>query len=284
MVRSHIAAESGLPSLFLCLQGILLIRCGGIFHSLFRKMLSMNTLQVNPSEIQIQMINGIPMVSSLDVAKHFGKLHKNVLRSIQSLEIPEDFNRLNFEPVEYKDGKGEIRNAYMMTKDGFVLLVMSFTGAKANATKIAYINRFNEMEQQIHSVSITVDSLIPALRQALIPDVIGAVAKVFDDRLIKTNLSGREVEQSTINIRDLGKDEISRANRISLFKTMRKKCSCDGLRSNEEYNTLRDIIFQSEGVRSWNAIKDYRVPAVIELIQNHSPSCYQVELGILGKF
>jgi ribosome maturation protein Sdo1 len=43
----------------------------------------------------------------------------------------------------YQDGKGEARPAYEMTKDGFIFVVMGFTGAKAAATKEAYINAFN---------------------------------------------------------------------------------------------------------------------------------------------
>lgn len=66
--------------------------------------------------------------TSLKIAERFGMEHKNVLRKIQALEIPEDFNRLNFEPVEYIDKKGESRKQYEITFDGFTLLAMGFTG------------------------------------------------------------------------------------------------------------------------------------------------------------
>jgi hypothetical protein len=33
-----------------------------------------------------------------------------------------EFNRLNFQPVEYVDHKGELRRMIKMTKDGFMLL------------------------------------------------------------------------------------------------------------------------------------------------------------------
>ena len=39
-----------------------------------------------------------------------------------------------------------------MTRDGFTLLAMGFTGKKAMAFKIAYINRFNEMESFIRNL------------------------------------------------------------------------------------------------------------------------------------
>lgn len=79
------------------------------------------------------------ITTTLKVAEFFGKEHKNVLRDIQALECSEEFNRLNFERVEYFDSKGERRPYFEMTKDGFVFLVMGFTGKNAARFKEAYI-------------------------------------------------------------------------------------------------------------------------------------------------
>ena len=93
------------------------------------------------------------VVSSKHVAEAFEKDHKNVLRDIQSLGCSEKFGQLNFEPV-YKalpDGT-QIQNKtleYLMTRDGFTLLAMGYTGAKAMAFKEAYINAFNQMEASL---------------------------------------------------------------------------------------------------------------------------------------
>jgi len=83
------------------------------------------------------------------VAEKFGKQHKNVLQAIERLECSADFNELNFQPVKYKDPKGELRPYYNMTRDGFVFLVMGFTGKKAAKFKEEFINEFNRMEQHI---------------------------------------------------------------------------------------------------------------------------------------
>lgn len=76
---------------------------------------------------------GQPAARSDIVAYHFGKSHKNVLRDIAKLcaKCPESFYRLNFERVDYTDSKGEKRPAYLLTRDGFTLLVMGFTGGNA---------------------------------------------------------------------------------------------------------------------------------------------------------
>ncbi len=91
--------------------------------------------------------------SSLKVAEAFGKRHDNVVRSIQSIECSPEFNALNFEAVEYLDKKGEKRTLWEMTKDGFMFLVMGFTGKKAAQVKEAYIKAFNEMAEQIKAPS-----------------------------------------------------------------------------------------------------------------------------------
>ncbi len=94
------------------------------------------------------------LVSSVDVAEKFERKHKNIVRAIESLRCSdEEYHRLNFEPMIYnsKIGKGATREfpGYYMTRDGFTLLVMGFTGEKAIEWKIKYIKAFNEMERII---------------------------------------------------------------------------------------------------------------------------------------
>lgn len=50
---------------------------------------------------------------------------------------------------EYVDSKGETRNEYLLTRDGFSLVVMGFTGTKALEWKLKYIDAFNKMESAI---------------------------------------------------------------------------------------------------------------------------------------
>lgn len=95
--------------------------------------------------------NGRVVTTSLKIASYFCKAHKNVLRTIKRLEsdCSPEFNRLNFEPVEYIDKKGEMRLMYNITKDGWMMLVMGFTGKTATAIKEQYIAAFNWMAEQL---------------------------------------------------------------------------------------------------------------------------------------
>lgn len=96
-------------------------------------------------------------VNSLFVAKFFEKEHKNVLRDISQITDPksglsEEFSRLNFEPSKYTDERGKKQPCFEMTRDGFTLLAMGYTGAKAMKFKELYIRRFNEMEGFINTL------------------------------------------------------------------------------------------------------------------------------------
>ncbi len=93
----------------------------------------------------VQIKDGQVVTNSLKVAEAFGKKHFHVMRDIKAVDCSEEFNASNFGCVDYIDGKGEVRPMYEMTKNGFIFLVMGFTGAKAAAIKEAYIRVFDEM-------------------------------------------------------------------------------------------------------------------------------------------
>lgn len=101
--------------------------------------------------------HGIALVDSLFVAEVFGKKHYNVLRDIARITesqsgLSEEFTELNFEFSTYRDATGRKLPRYLMTRDGFTMLVMGYTGQKAMHFKELYIQRFNEMEQCIRSL------------------------------------------------------------------------------------------------------------------------------------
>lgn len=127
-----------------------------------------NTVFINNQEVVFENKDEQVFCTSLDVAKVFGKRHDHVLRDIENIlndlrEIGTSNDLSNFGLVKYKDKKGELRPAYQISRDGFSLLAMGFTGKKALQWKMLFINAFNEMENIIKSNNqnnTTIDSNI----------------------------------------------------------------------------------------------------------------------------
>lgn len=94
------------------------------------------------------------ITTSLAVSESFEKRHDNVIQRIKNLECSSEFRLLNFKETSYlrenpNGGEGIVTKYYEMTKDGFIFLVMGFTGKKAAQFKEAYIAEFNRMEAQL---------------------------------------------------------------------------------------------------------------------------------------
>ena len=99
---------------------------------------------------------GVPVVSSRRVAEVFKREHKTVLDAIRhaietTSSFAADFSAVNFIESRYKE-RGKWYPEVLLTKDGFTYTVMGFTGKRAAEFKIAYIQRFNEMEDFIKSL------------------------------------------------------------------------------------------------------------------------------------
>ncbi|ELP3923324.1 Rha family transcriptional regulator [Escherichia coli] len=105
------------------------------------------------SKPDIHIIKGVAITTSLSIAACFDKRHADVMRSIQSLECSAEFRQRNFASANYMDEQGKPRPIYSITRDGFAFLAMGFTGKRAAQFKEAYINAFNEMEQQLQTVT-----------------------------------------------------------------------------------------------------------------------------------
>lgn len=173
-----------------------------------------NMIQNNPQAL-VKSVNGVMVADSLQVADSFGKQHSHVLRAIENLitslsaeeaavsdeewmyekiagssqskiglagDAQPNFglSEKYFIPDAYSDKQGKERKHYWLTRDGFSLLVMGFTGPAALHWKLLYIEAFNKMEEALRSkvdirqlvTQITTDVLrtvLPEIRQAVEP-------------------------------------------------------------------------------------------------------------------
>ncbi|EIU5835533.1 Rha family transcriptional regulator [Campylobacter jejuni] len=120
---------------------------------------------INNVEVNLNIKENKVFINSLDLAKVFNKNHKDVLETTKN-QPQNDFTESNFILSTYKDKKGELRPCYNLTRDGFSLLVMGFTGEKAYKWKVEFIKAFNEMEKRLRNIEYEKHDKL-AFRQSL---------------------------------------------------------------------------------------------------------------------
>lgn len=100
------------------------------------------------TDIILSTQNGEPVASSREVAKRFGKEHKNVMQAVANLVAENSAAKSMFHPATFEN-RGKKYPMYLMNRDGFALLAMGFTGKEAVTWKLKYIEAFNQMEKQL---------------------------------------------------------------------------------------------------------------------------------------
>ncbi|EHJ7774714.1 Rha family transcriptional regulator [Campylobacter coli] len=120
---------------------------------------------INNVEVNLNIKENQVFINSLDLAKVFNKNHRHILQTTKN-QPQNDFTESNFILSTYKDKKGELRPCYNLTRDGFSLLVMGFTGEKAYKWKIEFIKAFNEMEKRLRNIEYEKHDKL-AFRQSL---------------------------------------------------------------------------------------------------------------------
>lgn len=121
------------------------------------------------------------VVSSRVIANELGKRHSDVLESLDRILTNGNFRSLLISS-NYIDAKGESRREYLLTKDGFTLYMFNIQGY--NDFKMAYINKFNEMEKAL---------LKPALPQTYKEALLELVSKIEENEKLQESLEKSEV-------------------------------------------------------------------------------------------
>lgn len=193
------------------------------------------------NEITITNKDGRLTVSSLQVAKNFEKRHDHIIRDIENLiteiskknvtnftaefsavvsqtspqfwgdpiltETSAEISTNLFIEIIYADRYGRQQKCYELTRDGFSLLVMGFTGKKALEWKLKYIEAFNLMEQELTNRTTNVEEIVvktvtfavSGTIKALVP-LIKAPAPTADEpkRVIKKHSNTTPSKISTL--------------------------------------------------------------------------------------
>jgi len=133
---------------------------------------------------------GNPVTTSSKVATIFEKRHADVIRAIDTLisQMPDNEQKRNFaltyHVVVLPNGGHKESKVYLMTRDGFSLLAMGFTGEKALKWKLKYIDAFNKMEETIRSSNC---AIIPNFKDPI------AAARAWADTEEKRQIAEKKV-------------------------------------------------------------------------------------------
>ena len=145
------------------------------------------------TEQLVELQNGVATTTSLQVANTFEKRHKHILRDIKNqiekIGSPDLVHEM-FQEDTYEIG-GREYPMYRMNKDGFTLLVMSYTDDKSMQFKLRYIQAFNEMEEALKNQ--------PALR---LPKNNAEMLQVVQNVNEETNKRIDEVETTVDELKD----------------------------------------------------------------------------------
>jgi len=100
--------------------------------------------------------DGQAMTNSLIVAREFDKEHRHVLDAIRRLitgsaENPAYLQGMFKEVLYTNEQNGQLYPMYLMTRDGFTLLAMGFTGERALEFKVKFLKAFNAMGELLAS-------------------------------------------------------------------------------------------------------------------------------------
>lgn len=104
----------------------------------------------NQTAPMVQLTNNNHLTTtSLAIAEHFNRNHKDVIKAINRLDCSSEFRQRNFAPSYYSNLQNKQMPAFEITRDGFVFLAMGFTGRQAAVWKERYILAFNKLEQEL---------------------------------------------------------------------------------------------------------------------------------------
>lgn len=129
----------------------------------------------------VYLESGQAVTDSLMLAEAFGKEHKRVMQDIRELDCSEEFREHHFVPSSYKSAQNKDMPKYTITRDGFTILAMGYTGKSAMAFKERYIQEFNRMSYELQELKDGVQ--VPdqkAVRDLPIPEEQPEVIPFYD--------------------------------------------------------------------------------------------------------
>ena len=195
--------------------------------------------------VQIENVNGINMVSSRVIAQQLGKEHSDVTRKIKdTLKIRGIGNVSDtYEAIEILKTNEQNKKSYseyLVTKDGFILLMMNYVGY--NDFKRAYIKRFNELEEAVKN---PINALLSMTKEQLVGNVLELAQIVKDKEEII------EVQKPKVDYHD----KVLQVDKLLTITQVAKDLGKSAKSLNKELHEI-GLIFKES--KNWNLYSNYQ--------------------------
>lgn len=230
------------------------------------------------------------VVTSRQISEDFEKEHAKVNRDIENLiegiaKNGDTYNHLFIESQYQNKQNKQWYKEYLLTRDGFSLLVMGFTGTKALNWKLKYIEAFNKMEQTIRGQAKPTcieDVLIAQLQEmkevkqtALeAKEEVQDVRNDFEDFKKDLPLIGDEPDELQATVRKVGTRALGGYN---------SPAYCDKSLSAKVYKSVWKYIKDQFNVKKYKAIKRKYLSKAIELAESYkAPFHLQEEIDMIN--
>ena len=213
-------------------------------------------------DVVITKKDGELVVTSRQVAEDFEKMHKHILESIRNLVDENSAVKSMFIESQFEN-RGKMYPEYLLTRDGFSLLVMGFTGSKALQWKLKYIEAFNKMEQELKNPYVHLSKEVQAIfaldhkQQQLAVEV-----KELKEGMPLFNVECKEI-QAAVKRKGV---EILGGKGSAAYKNNSIRCKV--------YSDIQQQLRREFGVSRYEAIKRSQLNMAHEIVSKYKAPIY----------
>ena len=230
----------------------------------------------NVNLINIENKNGIAVVSSRVVAKDFDKQHSHVLRDIENIisNMVDEFgnpklDRQMFIESTYEN-RGKQYKEYLLTRDGFSLLVMGFTGKEALQWKLQYIEAFNKMEEQIKQASHNPYANVSPELQSII--MLDQKQQMLEQQVQTVQQKVNEIEENA-KLDPAEYSLVSKRVSSRVYEVQKERqMNLNKKQIGELFRALNRDILEITGVKTRTQLRQKHLDMVLDFINDWYPS------------
>ena len=228
----------------------------------------------NAEVINIQNKDGVAVVSSRVVAYDFDKQHKHVLEAIENLikdmGVAEKSAVLFIESKYQHPQNKQWYKEYLLTRDGFSLLVMGFTGKEALQWKLQYIEAFNKMEEQIKQASHNpYANLSPELQSIIMLD---QKQQMLEQQVQTVQQKVNEIEENA-KLDPAEYSLVSKRVSSRVYEVQKERqMNLNKKQIGELFRALNRDILEITGVKTRTQLRQKHLDMVLDFINDWYPS------------